>query len=114
MGLNGLRVLTLESRRSNLVQNLIEEQGGECFNAPSVRERPMDANPQAIQFAKDLIAGRYDMVIFTTGAESNGASQRKNRPTWRRKNLHQPCGCSLYRPHGPNGSGIIRGQTPNF
>ena len=67
-GLNGLRLLTLESRRSNLVQNLIEEQGGECFNAPSVRECPLDANPQAIQFATDLIAGRYDMVIFTTGA----------------------------------------------
>jgi uroporphyrinogen-III synthase len=67
MGLNGLRVLTLESRRSDLVQNLIAEQGGECFNAPSVRERPLDSNPQAIQFAKELIAGRYDMIIFTTG-----------------------------------------------
>jgi uroporphyrinogen-III synthase len=68
MGLNGLRVLTLESRRPDLVRNLIVEQGGECFNAPSVRERPLDANPEAVQFAKDLIAGRYDMVIFTTGA----------------------------------------------
>src|SRR5579862_3437265 len=68
MGLDGLRILTLESRRANLVQNLIVEQRGECFNAPSVRERPLDANPQAIQFAKDVIAGRYDMVIFTTGA----------------------------------------------
>jgi uroporphyrinogen-III synthase len=68
MKLNGLRVLTLESRRPDLVQSLIAEQGGECFNAPSVRERPFDANPQAVQFAQDLIAGRYDMVIFTTGA----------------------------------------------
>jgi hypothetical protein len=48
MGLKGLRILTLESRRSDLVRNLIVEQGGECFNAPSVRERPLDANPQAI------------------------------------------------------------------
>jgi uroporphyrinogen-III synthase len=68
MRLDGLRVLTLESRRSDLVQSLIAEQGGECFNAPSVRERPLDSNPQAIEFATDLIAGRYDMVIFTTGA----------------------------------------------
>jgi uroporphyrinogen-III synthase len=67
MGLRGFRILTLESRRSDLVRNLIEEHGGECFNAPSVRERPLDANPQVIQFAKDLIAGRYEMVIFTTG-----------------------------------------------
>src|SRR4029453_17567307 len=67
MGLKRLRVLTLESRRSDLVEKLIVEQGGECFNAPSVRERPLEANPQVIQFAKELIAGHYDMVIFTTG-----------------------------------------------
>jgi uroporphyrinogen-III synthase len=67
MGLNGLRVLTLESRRAELVRNLIVEQGGECFNAPSVRERPLESNLQASQFAKDVIAGRYDAVIFTTG-----------------------------------------------
>lgn len=67
MKLEGLRILTLESRRGDLVQSLIVEQGGECFNAPSVRERPLDENPQAIQFAKDLMDGHYDMVIFTTG-----------------------------------------------
>ena len=67
MKLDGLRILTLESRRPDLVQNLIVEQGGECFNAPSVQERPFESNPQAIQFAQDLIAGRFDMVIFTTG-----------------------------------------------
>ncbi|HEY2380552.1 MAG TPA: uroporphyrinogen-III synthase [Terriglobia bacterium] len=68
MALNGFRIITLESRRADLVRNLVAEQGGDCFNAPSVRERPLDANPQAIQFAKDMIAGRYDTVIFTTGA----------------------------------------------
>jgi uroporphyrinogen-III synthase len=67
MSLKGLHILTLESRRGDLVQGLIEEQGGVCFNAPSVRERPLDANPQVVQFAQDVIAGRYDMVIFTTG-----------------------------------------------
>ncbi|HLH31099.1 MAG TPA: uroporphyrinogen-III synthase [Terriglobia bacterium] len=67
MRLAGLRIITLESRRADLVQGLIAEQGGECFNAPSVRERPYEENPPAIQFAKDIIAGRYDMVIFTTG-----------------------------------------------
>jgi uroporphyrinogen-III synthase len=68
MRLDGLRILTLESRRSDLVQNLIAEQGGECFNAPSVQERPLNSNPEAFEFANDLIAGRYDVVIFMTGA----------------------------------------------
>src|SRR5262245_56623790 len=67
MGLNELRVLTLESRRADIVEKLIAEQRGECFNAPSVRERPLESNPQALQFAKEVIAGEYDMVIFTTG-----------------------------------------------
>jgi uroporphyrinogen-III synthase len=67
MGLEGLHILTLESRRADLVQKLVAEQGGECFNAPSVRERPLETNPQAAQFASELIAGDYDMVIFTTG-----------------------------------------------
>jgi uroporphyrinogen-III synthase len=67
MGLEGFRVLTLESRRSDLVEKLVVEQGGQCFNAPSVRERPLEANPQAAQFARELIADEYDTVIFTTG-----------------------------------------------
>ena len=67
MGFEGLHILTLESRRADLVHKLVVEQGGECFNAPSVRERPLETNPQATQFAAEMIAGEYDMVIFTTG-----------------------------------------------
>ena len=48
MGFEGLHILTLESRRADLVHKLVVEQGGECFNAPSVRERPLETNPQAI------------------------------------------------------------------
>ena len=66
MGLNGLRILTLESRRPDIVEKLIHEQGGECFNAPSVRERPLEDNPETVKFASELIAGLYDIVIFTT------------------------------------------------
>lgn len=68
MGFEGLRILTLESRRADVVQKLVTEQGGDNFNAPSVQERPLEINPQAAQFATELIAGEYDMVIFTTGA----------------------------------------------
>jgi uroporphyrinogen-III synthase len=67
MGFEGLRILTLESRRADIVHKLVVEQGGECFNAPSVRERPLETNPQAAEFARELIAGEYDMVILTTG-----------------------------------------------
>jgi uroporphyrinogen-III synthase len=67
MSFAGLRILTLESRRADLVEKLVVEQRGESFNAPSVRERPLENNLQAAQFGAELIAGEYDTVIFTTG-----------------------------------------------
>ncbi len=67
MPLADLRILTLESRRADLVEKLVVEQRGESFNAPSVRERPLENNRQATQFGAELVAGAYDTVIFTTG-----------------------------------------------
>ena len=67
MGFQGLRVVSVESRRAELVRRLVEDEGGFCFNAPSLRERPIEDNPAAIAFAERLIAGEYDAVFFNTG-----------------------------------------------
>lgn len=47
--------------------DLIRKAGGEPVEAPALREVPLGANPQAVSFARDLIAGLFDLVIFTTG-----------------------------------------------
>ena len=63
----GLRVLTLESRRATEVAKLIRTYGGEPFVVPALREVPLESNTQALEFSDQLLAGKFDLVIFFTG-----------------------------------------------
>jgi uroporphyrinogen-III synthase len=63
----GLRVLSLEARRAAEVAKLIHTYGGEPLTAPAMREIPLDSNAQVVEFARALMRGAYDLVIFTTG-----------------------------------------------
>jgi len=67
MPLDGLRVLSLESRRAGEMERLIRNQGGVPFVAPSMREVSLADNIQAFEFAAKLIGGELDLVIFLTG-----------------------------------------------
>jgi len=66
-GLNGLRVLALESRRAVEMAKLIANYGGHPIVAPSMREVPIEANTEALDFARTLAAHGFDMVILLTG-----------------------------------------------
>ncbi|MGI8988781.1 MAG: uroporphyrinogen-III synthase [Bryobacteraceae bacterium] len=61
MSFDGLRVLSLESRRATEIGALIRNQQGDPFVAPSMREVPLTQNP------KRLAAGEFDMLILLTG-----------------------------------------------
>jgi uroporphyrinogen-III synthase len=63
----GLRVMSLESRRAREMEEFIRRLGGEPFVAPSVHERPLDDQTEAIRFLERLEAGEFDMVILMTG-----------------------------------------------
>jgi uroporphyrinogen-III synthase len=67
MPFDGLRVLSLESRRSSEIEKLIRAQRGEPFVAPSMREVPLEANSEAFAFAERLFRGEFDMMILLTG-----------------------------------------------
>jgi uroporphyrinogen-III synthase len=64
---NGIRVLSLESRRAVEAGKLIRTYGGEPLTAPAMREIPMSSDGPVIEFAEALMAGAFDLVIFTTG-----------------------------------------------
>jgi uroporphyrinogen-III synthase len=66
-GLGGLRVLALESRRAAEMAKLIASYGGQAIVAPSMREVPIEANTEALDFARTLAAHGFDMVILLTG-----------------------------------------------
>jgi len=67
MPFEGMRVLSLESRRAAEMAELIRRQGGEPFVAPSMREVPLDENREAFSFGEELFGGGFDMTILLTG-----------------------------------------------
>ena len=62
-----MRVLSLESRRTAEMAQLIRNHQGEPFTAPSLREAPLEHNEDAFRFAARLFAGEFDMMILLTG-----------------------------------------------
>src|ERR1700734_3752225 len=67
MPFDGLRVLSLESRRAEEMATLIRKQGGEPFVAPSMREVPLHRQEEAFAFAGNLLQGEFDCVVLLTG-----------------------------------------------
>jgi uroporphyrinogen-III synthase len=63
----GLRVLSLESRRSIEVAKLIRTYGGEPFLVPCMRVIPLSSNTDALDFSDALLRGEFDLVVFFTG-----------------------------------------------
>ena len=63
----GLRVLSLESRRAREVGKLIRTYNGEPFVVPAMREVPLASNAACLQFGADLLAGQFDLLLFLTG-----------------------------------------------
>ncbi|MDE2181238.1 MAG: uroporphyrinogen-III synthase, partial [candidate division NC10 bacterium] len=66
-GLTGLTVVSFESRLAAPMADLISRQGGAPVSAPALREIPCTEDAEAIEFAKAILAGQIDMVIWLTG-----------------------------------------------
>ena len=65
--MNGLRVVSFESRRAQEMARLIAAKGGRPMSAPTLREVPLEENPAALAFGEELLAGGYQVIIFLTG-----------------------------------------------
>ncbi|ACO46805.1 uroporphyrinogen-III synthase [Deinococcus deserti] len=63
----GLRVLSLESRRSEEMTTLIQKYGGIPTVAPSMREQKLDLTAALSRFEADLRAGEVHAVVCMTG-----------------------------------------------
>ncbi len=66
----GLRVLSLESRRSEEMATLIGKYGGVALVAPSMREQKLDLSAHLTQFEAGLAAGDIHAVACMTGVGS--------------------------------------------
>src|SRR5580700_10965762 len=67
MSFGGTQILSLESRRAKEMAQLIRNQQGVPFVAPSMREAPLERNEEAFEFAEKLFSGGFDMMVLLTG-----------------------------------------------
>src|SRR5687768_15458893 len=65
--LQGLKVVSFESRRAAEMSELIRRYRGEAISAPSMREVPLAQNHQAIELLGQIEAGVFDILILMTG-----------------------------------------------
>ncbi|QEE27445.1 ANTAR domain-containing protein [Terriglobus albidus] len=63
----GLRVLSLETRREREVEKLIRTYNGDPLVVPSMREIPLSSNTDCVEFGHRLLAGEIDLIVFMTG-----------------------------------------------
>jgi uroporphyrinogen-III synthase len=57
------------------MRSLLERQGLVATNAPSMREVPLEENPEAFAFADRLFAGTIDVVILLTGVGTRALAE---------------------------------------
>jgi uroporphyrinogen-III synthase len=73
--LQGLKVISFESRRAVEIAELIRRYGGDPFVAPSMREVPLEENRAALELVPDLEAGNLDLLILMTGVGTRTLNQ---------------------------------------
>lgn len=74
-GFGGLRVLSLESRRSREMDLLITNHGGRATVVASTREVPSRPNAAETAFAEGLVQGQFQVVICMTGVGTRALAQ---------------------------------------
>src|SRR3972149_4310706 len=65
--LEGLRVVSFESRRSEELAQLVRNYGGEPIRAPALQEVPLTHQTEALAFGESLMVGECDVLILLTG-----------------------------------------------
>ena len=105
--LAGLKIVAFESRMSGPMADLIRKHGGEPVEAPALREIPIGGNPLALDFARGLIAGEFDMVVFLTGVGARFLLQ-EIEPTISREAVFEALARSTVVVRGPKPMAVLR------
>lgn len=79
-GLDDLTVLAFESRRATEMAELIRRRGGTPVSAPSMREVPLEASPEAVELVRGLEAGAVDVVVLLTGVGTRALAAGSGLP----------------------------------
>jgi uroporphyrinogen-III synthase len=106
-GLQGLKVVSFESRRSKEMAELIRRYGGEPVIAPSMREIPLSENREALALLPQLEAGKFDFLLLTTGVGTKALNE-----TLRTQHSQERINAALQRvqliARGPKPVGVLK------
>jgi uroporphyrinogen decarboxylase len=75
----GLRVAAFESRMAGEMEAMIARAGGFAAVSPSMREVPLDASRETIDFAHRLLTGQIDVVVLMTGVGTRQLVEQASR-----------------------------------
>ena len=62
-----LRVVSLESRKSQEMRSLLERHGCTAISAPSMREVPLSDQHEALAFGDELLRDEHGILVLLTG-----------------------------------------------
>jgi uroporphyrinogen-III synthase len=103
-----LRVLILESRRSKEMASIVSSYGGQPVSAPSMREVPLESNPDAIAFADALERDEFDLVILLTGVGARALVAVVERVRGSRDSFVRALGRTKVVARGPKPVAVLR------
>lgn len=102
------RVLILESRRAKEMASIVSSYGGQPIAAPSMREVPLESNPEAIAFADALERGEFELVILLTGVGTRALVAVVERVRGSRDSFVQALGRTKVVARGPKPVAALR------
>jgi uroporphyrinogen-III synthase len=102
------RVLILESRRAKEMASIVSSYGGQPIAAPSMKEVPLDSNPDAIAFADALERDQFDLVILLTGVGTRALVSVVERVKGSRDGFVRSLGRTRIVARGPKPVAVLR------
>jgi uroporphyrinogen-III synthase len=73
--LQGLEIVSFESRRAKEMAEIIRRYGGDAMIAPSMREIPLNENRAAMDLLPRLENGEIDLLILMTGVGTKALNE---------------------------------------
>lgn len=104
----GKRVLILESRRAREMGSLVTSYAGRPIVAPSMREIPLESNVEAVEFAKKVIAGEFDVVVLLTGVGTRAILEIVDKVMQQREAFIVALGRTRVAARGPKPMAVLR------
>jgi uroporphyrinogen-III synthase len=88
--------------------SLVTSYAGRPIVAPSMREVPLESNVEAVDFARRLIAGEFDLVVLLTGVGTRAILEIADKVMQQRDAFIAALGRTRVAARGPKPMAVLR------